>query len=71
MNQSQNLEEALAITERMLAEQNAELDAAFARLESHGCSPIQVDPRELAELASYQPAAMPSRSQTFIVGTRC
>jgi hypothetical protein len=71
MSQSQTLEAALAEAERMLAEQNAEIDLAFAKLESLGSSPLQVDGRQLAELASHQPALTPRRSQTVVGGTRC
>jgi hypothetical protein len=71
MNQSQTLEAALADAERMLAEQNAEIDAAFARLESLGASPIQVDGRELAELTSCEQAPTASHQQRLFAGTRC
>jgi hypothetical protein len=71
MNQSQTLEAALAEAEQMLAEQNAELDAAFARLESLGSSSIHVDGQELAELATFQPAPTRPCSQTFAGATRC
>ena len=71
MNQSQTLEAALAEAERMLAEQDAEIDAAFARLENLGSSPIHVDARELAELASYQPVPTNCGSQALVGATRC
>ena len=71
MNQSQTLEAALEEAERMLAEQNAELDAAFARLEMLGSSPIHIDGQELAELATHQPTPTRPCSQTFAGATRC
>ena len=71
MTQSQTLEAAIAEAEQMLAEQNAELDAALAGLENRGSSPIHVDGRELAELASHQPAPAPCRARTVVAGTRC
>jgi hypothetical protein len=71
MNQSRTLETALAETERMLAEQNAELDAAFARLESLGSCPVPIDARELAELASFQPATAGCLTQSRVTAKRC
>jgi len=71
MTHSQTPEAALAEAEQMLAEQNAALDAAFAIMQSLGSSPIQVDGRELAELASYQPSPTDCCSHTVLAGTRC
>jgi hypothetical protein len=71
MEQSRTLEAALAEAERMLTEQNAELDAAFAKLESIGSSPVQIDRGELAELANHRPMPTACRSQTLIGATRC
>ena len=71
MNQSQTLEAALEEAERMLAEQNAELDAAFAKLESLGSSPIQIDGQELAEIATHQPTTARSCSHALVAATRC
>lgn len=71
MNHSQNLEGALAEAERMLAEQDAELDAAFARLEHLGACPIHVDERQLDELANCQPVPLISGSRPFVLEPRC
>jgi len=71
MNQSQDLEAALAEAERILAEQNAELDAVFARLENLGSFPISIDMPELAELANCQPAPARLGSPSWIIAPRC
>jgi hypothetical protein len=71
MNQSQDLEAALAEAERILAEQNAELDAVFARLENLGSFPIPIDMRELAEVANCQPAPARLGSPSWIIAPRC
>jgi hypothetical protein len=71
MHPLQTLEEALADVERMLSEQNADLDAAFARLESLGSSPIHLDERELTVPASNPPTPAPWRSPVLAAATRC
>jgi len=67
----QTLEATLAEAERMLSDQNAELETAFARLESLGSSPIHVEERELTALASNQLVPTPWHSPTLAIATRC
>ncbi len=71
MKESQHLDQALAAVERMLAEQDAELEAAFERLESLGASPVEIDERSLLDLARREPVPPPRRLAPPPMGPRC
>jgi hypothetical protein len=64
-------ESHLAEIDRILIEQNAELDAAFARLESLDSASIQVNERELAELADCRSDQVGRSWQSLPLAPRC
>jgi hypothetical protein len=70
MTQPEELELAIADAERCMAEQNAELEVAFAKLQSLGSSRLDVEEHELAALASCETGSI-APARPIVMGTRC